>query len=196
MHFSTNSTSAIDSRLGQEQVWHAVHTRYQQEMQVDRLLKMKGFDTFLPMFGTVHQWKDRKKEIMEALFPGYLFLANIGEQKLPILTTPGVCSIVSVAGLPAAIPNNEIESIRRALASPYRVERHPYLHEGDCVVVQEGPLAGVRGIFVRKGKAARLVLSVEMLGRAAAVEIDDSFIAPLTPKQPSNQLHGSSCCAR
>jgi transcriptional antiterminator RfaH len=193
MHFQINCNSPLDSGFGQEQLWCAVHTRYQQEMQVDRLLKMKGFDTFLPMLGSIHQWKDRKKEIMEALFPGYLFLANIGEQKLPVLTTPGVCSIVSVAGLPAAIPNTEIESIRRALASPYRVERHPYLHEGDCVAVQEGPLAGVRGIFVRKGKAARLVLSVEMLGRAAAVEIEESFIVPLTQKQPSNQLHRSCC---
>jgi transcription antitermination factor NusG len=194
MHITNNS--AFDGSLEQEPVWCAVHTRYQQEMQVDRQLRAKGFDTFLPMFSSVHQWKDRKKEVMEALFPGYLFLANISEEKLPILTTPGVCSIVSIAGSPAGIPNTEIESIRRALASPYPVERHPYLLEGDWVLVQVGPLAGVRGIFVRKGKAARLVLSVEMLGRAAAVEIDERFIVPLTRKQPSNQLYETSSSAR
>jgi transcriptional antiterminator RfaH len=196
MHIANNLPSESTLQQAEAQVWCAVHTRYQQEVQVERLLKMKGFGTFLPMFSSMHQWKDRKKEIMEALFPGYLFLVNIGEHKLPVLTTPGVCSIVSIAGVPAAIPDAEIESIRRALASPYRVERHPYLNEGDSVEVQVGPLAGVRGIFVRKGKAARLVLSVEMLGRAAAVEIDERFIVPLTRKQPANQPYGTSLVAQ
>jgi transcription antitermination factor NusG len=172
----------------EERFWCAIHTRYQHEAQVDRLLGMKGFETFLPTFRSVRQWKDRKKQIMEALFPGYLFIANLGTQKLQVVTTPGVCSIVSVAGFPAPIPDREIESIRRAVASSYPMEPHCYLKEGDCVSVQHGPLAGVEGFFVRKGKSARLVLTIEMLGRAAAVEIDESFVAPIPRRESTNEL--------
>jgi transcriptional antiterminator RfaH len=178
-----------DTYTSEERVWYAVHTRYQHESQVERLVGMKGFETFLPTFNSVHQWKDRKKQIMEALFPGYLFLANLGTRKLQVVTTPGVCSIVSVAGSPAPIPGEEIESIRLAVASPYRVERHSYLREGDSVCVQHGPLAGVKGIFVRQGKSARLVLTIEMLGRAAAVEIDESYITPLSNVKATNELY-------
>lgn len=162
--------------LEQERQWCAVHTRHQHENQVDGLLRMKGFETFFPTFVHTHVWKDRKKRISEALFPGYLFVANIGEQRLQVVSTPGVCAIVSVAGTPAIIPSEEIDSIRRAIASPYTVEPHAYLKQGDRVRVKYGPLAGVKGMLVREGSSTRLVLLVEMLGRAAAVEIDRSCV--------------------
>jgi len=79
---------------------------------------------------------------------------------------------VSSAGQPAAIPAAEIEGIRQAVGSGARVEPHPLLKCGDCVRVKCGPLAGVRGVLVRKKNIYRLVLSVEMLGKAAAVEVD------------------------
>jgi transcription antitermination factor NusG len=162
----------------QEWRWCAVHTRHQHENRVNWLLRTKGFETFFPTLLSTHEWKDRKKKISEALFPGYLFVANIGPQGLQIISTPGVCAIVSVAGTPAIIPNQEIEAIRRAIESPYNVQPHAYLSEGACVRVRRGPLAGVKGILVRKGHSTRLVLSVELLGRAAAVEIDGNCVEP------------------
>ena len=167
-------------RVEVEKQWCALHTRHQHENLVDSLLRMKGFDTFYPTSNRIHVWKDRKKRISEALFPGYLFVSDIGARRLEVVSTPGVCSIVSIAGVPAPIPNNEIESIRRAVSSPYPVEPHAYLKEGDCVRVAHGPLSGVQGILVRKGNSARLVLAVQMLGRAAAVEIDSALVEPLS----------------
>jgi transcription antitermination factor NusG len=174
-----------------ERKWCAVHTRYQSEQQVDASLRTKGLQTFLPTFVNTHEWKDRKKRISEALFPGYLFVADVGEQRLQVVSTPGVCSIVSVAGIPAIIPNDEIEAIRRAMESPYNVEPHPYLKEGDHVQVVHGPLAGVNGILVREGSTARLVLLVEMLGRAAAVEIDRNCVGPVTQPGTSSLAEGT-----
>jgi len=167
-------------RVEVEKQWCALHTRHQHESLVDGVLRMKGFDTFYPTSNRIHVWKDRKKRISEALFPGYLFVSDIGAHRLEVVSTPGVCSIVSIAGVPATIPNDEIESIRRAVSSPYPVEPHAYLKEGDCVRVAHGPLSGIKGILVRKGNSARLVLAVQMLGRAAAVEIDSAFVEPLS----------------
>jgi len=109
---------------------------------------------------------------LQALFPGYLFVTEVEDRRLQVVETPGVCGIVSVAGVPAPIPSAEIEAIRRAVASPYRVEAHDYLSAGDHVCVVDGPLAGVPGILVRTEKSTKLVLSVELLGRSVAVEID------------------------
>jgi len=168
-----------------EKQWCALHTRYQHENLVNGLLRMKGFDTFYPTCSRIHAWKDRKKRVSEALFPGYLFVANIGAHRLEVVSTPGVCAIVSIAGTPATIPNDEIEAIRQALLSPYPVEPHLYVNEGDGVRIVQGPLSGVQGILVRKANSARLVLAIQMLGRAAAVEIDSACVDSLEPVPPA-----------
>jgi len=159
--------------------WLAIHTRYQHEHQVNELLTVKGFETFFPAFEKVHTWKDRKKKITHALFPGYLFVTNREDSRLPIVSTPGVCSIVSVAGVPVPINDVEIDAIRRATASPYAVRPHPYLKTGDHVCVRQGPLAGITGILARTEKVSRLVLTIELLGRAVAVEIESACVEPV-----------------
>jgi transcription antitermination factor NusG len=161
--------------------WYAVQTRYQHEQLTNQVLANKGFETFFPTFARIRQWKDRKKKISEALFPGYLFVADIAERRGQVVTTPGVCSIVCFANLPALIPNHEIESIRRAVSSAYPVEPHPSVKQGDRVRVNEGPLSGIEGVLIRKGSSTRLILSIEMLGRAAAVEIDRTCVERISP---------------
>jgi len=156
--------------------WNALHTRYQHERTVETLLVAKGFETFLPTYERVRRWKDRNKRIAEALFPGYLFVANVHDRRLKVLGTPGVCDLVSVAGIPATIPNHEIEAIRKSVADPSKVEPHPFLKSGDLLRVEWGPLAGVEGILLRAKDAFRLVVSIEILGRAAAVEIDAAWV--------------------
>jgi transcription antitermination factor NusG len=151
--------------------WFAVHTRYQHEQQVNEQLGRKGFETFYPTCSKWNKWSDRKKKISHPLFPGYLFVTDVENRRLQVVETHGVCGIVSVAGMPAPIPATEIEAIRRAVASPYTIEAHEYLNAGDQVRVIEGPLTGVTGILARNDKSARLVLSVELLGRSVAVEI-------------------------
>jgi transcription antitermination factor NusG len=161
---------------GHEGQWYAVHTRYQHEQQVHQQLERKGIPTFYPTSTKVQNWSDRKKKISQALFPGYLFVADISERRTQVVETPGVCAIVSVCGRPAPIPQSEMEAIRRAIASPYTIEAHAYLNNGDQVRVVDGPLSGVTGILVRNEKSARLVLSVELLGRSVAVELDAQYV--------------------
>jgi transcription antitermination factor NusG len=166
--------------------WSALHTHYQHERKVEALLNAKGFETFLPTYESIRRWKDRTKRISEALFPGYLFVADVSERRLQVMTTPGVCAIVCVAGTPATIPGHEIEAIRKCVSDPAKVAPHPYLRGGDSVQVQSGPLVGVAGILVRIKDSFRLVVSVEILGRAAAVEIDASCVRKTNWRRPLN----------
>jgi len=151
--------------------WYALHTRHQHEKMVDHILTNKGFNTFLPLYATTHNWKDRTKALSLPLFPCYVFLKGGIQRRLQILTTPGIYGLVSSAGQPAAIPDIEIDAIRRVLESGTRVEAYPFLKCGNWVRVKCGPLTGIEGILVRKKNISRLVLSVEILGTAASIEV-------------------------
>jgi len=159
--------------------WWAVYTRHQHEKLVADTLSAKGFEVFLPLYDTVRRWKDRRKRLSLPLFPCYVFLRGGLDRRLHVITTPGVHVILSNGGRVALILDDEIQVIRRAVEGPFRVEPHPFLKCGDRVRVVHGPLEGVEGILVRKKNLFRLVLSVEMLARSAAVEIDVSDVEPV-----------------
>ena len=175
----------VDSHAGEVGVptaWHVLYTRHQHEKAVDQILASKGFHTFLPLYQTAHRWKDRTKVLSLPLFPCYVFLNGGLERRLDIMTTPGIHALVSTSGAPATVPLAEIEAIRRAIESGAQVEPHPFLKCGDWVRIKRGPLAGLQGILVRKKNLYRLVVLVEILGRAAAVEIDAFLIERLSAK--------------
>jgi transcription antitermination factor NusG len=165
--------------------WYALYTRHQHEKTVAQILTNKGFEILLPLYSTARRWKDRTKLLSLPLFPSYVFLRGDLERWLAIMTTPGVHSFVSFAGQPAAIPPAEIEAIRRVVEGGARVEPHPLLKCGEWVRVKCGPLMGIQGILVRKKNLYRLVLSLEILGKAAAVEIDAFLVERVNGKPPS-----------
>jgi transcription antitermination factor NusG len=167
----------INPESQKEAKWFALYTRHQHERVITLTLEDKGFRTFLPLYDTIHQWKDRAKLVSLPLFPCYVFVCcEQGGDWSRVLTTPGIHSVVSFAGHPAQIPDAELESIRRATENDCKIEPYPFLNCGDWVRVKSGALAGVEGYLVRKKNVFRLVLSVEMLGKSAALEVDGASV--------------------
>lgn len=164
--------------------WYAVCTRHQHEKSAARILEYKQFEVFLPLYKVRRRWRDRIKEISVPLFPGYVFVREGPARWLQILTTAGVSSIVSCAGRPTGIPFSEIEAVRRIVESALHIEPHPFLKCGDWVRVKYGPIAGVEGILLRKKNVTRLVLSVEILGKSAAVEVDATLVERIPAMRP------------
>jgi transcription antitermination factor NusG len=162
--------------LGISGAWWAIYTRHQHEKAIARNLSAKGLEVFLPLYDSTRRWKDRTVDLSLPLFPCYLFLRGGKERRLEVVTTPGIVSILSINGEPAAVPESEIEAVRKAIEWGNRVEPHPFLRCGDRVRVISGPLQGLEGILVRKKNLYRLVLSVEILERSAAVEVDVSSV--------------------
>lgn len=172
MHRADTPAEALD--LGS--LWYAVYTRHQHEKTVARLLIGKGIETFLPLYATVHRWKNGVKQLSLPLFPCYVFLRNPLDRWLPILTTPGIHTVVGFGGERAVIPRSEIEAIRRMVESPVKAEPHPFLKCGDRVRLKAGPLQGLEGMLFRKKNLWKLVVSVEMLQRSVAVEVNASDV--------------------
>ena len=167
--------------------WHALYTRHQHEKLVAHALTGKGFDVFLPLYRAIHRWKDRRKELELPLFPNYVFIQGGLDRLLNILTTPGVHSLVAWGGHPADIPQHEIDAVRRLVDSPLRIQQHPFIKCGERVRIKSGPLEGIEGILVRSKSAYRLVLSVEMLARSAAVEVDASMVERVPGSEPGRK---------
>jgi len=159
-----------------EPSWYAIWTRSRHEQVVREQIARKHYDAFLPTIPRWSRWKDRKKKIDWPLFPGYCFARFDPADALPILKCTGVVNIVSFDGDIAAIPEQEIDSIRRLVASDLQFDPCPLIREGMMVEVTHGPLKGVVGRLVRKGAHARLVLSVDLIGQAVSVEVDASDV--------------------
>ncbi len=156
--------------------WYALYTRHQHEKSVHQVLTGKGFEAFLPLYTAAHQWKDRIKRVSLPLFPCYVFVRGPLVQWLPVLSTPGVHMVVGCAGKPATIADGEVDAIRRVIESPMKVEPHPFLKCGDRVRVTAGVLRGLEGILVRKKNWCKILLSIEMLQRSVAVEVDAAMV--------------------
>lgn len=165
--------------------WYAVRTAAGREKLVAAQLQNKGFEEFLPVYKKRRQWSDRTKEVELPLFPGYLFCRFDISNRLPILITPGVKLIIGFGKTPAPVAATEIEHLRRAVQSGAEAEPFPYLSVGQKVRIREGSLAGVEGILLQVKNAWRMVLSVELLRRSVAVELDRAAIAPVLPAAES-----------
>ena len=164
--------------------WYALYTRHQHEKAVARLLTGKGFEIFLPLYRAVHRWKNGVKQLALPLFPCYVFLRGPLDPWLPILTTPGVHAVVGFGGKPATIPRSEIDAIRRVVESSLRAEPHPFIKCGDRVRIKAGPLEGLEGSLLRKKNQWKLLLSVEMLEKSVAVEVDASVVERVYTSKP------------
>lgn len=170
----TNPSLSVQSAGNRihETHWYALYTSPRHEKVVARQLNDRCVQNFLPLYRTWHRWKDRRKQVELALFPGYVFVRIEEQNKLHVLKTPGAVNLVSFNGKPAALPESEIEALRSALDHEVCAEPCPYLRVGRKVRVVRGPMAGAEGILTRKRDKYRVVISVEVLMRSVALEID------------------------
>jgi transcription antitermination factor NusG len=163
--------------------WWAVYTRHQHEKVVADMLAAKGVEVFLPLYESIRRWKDRSKVLALPLFPCYVFVRGLANQRLQVVSTPGVHMILTRGERIATVPDEEIDSIRRTVEGTFRVEPHPFLKVGERIRVIRGTLEGVEGILVRKKNVYRLILSVNMLAQSVAVEIDACDVEPVHARE-------------
>ncbi|MGI9101561.1 MAG: transcription termination/antitermination protein NusG [Terriglobales bacterium] len=160
--------------------WYAVYTRARHEKRVASQLEQKRIEFFLPLYESMRRWKDRRVLLPMPLFPGYIFVHFAVHDRLQVLTIPGVVRLVSFDGRPAPMSERDVEALRQGLSEGLRAEPHPYLKVGRRVRVRSGPLAGMEGILTRKKDRFRLVLSLDLIMRSVAVEVDAADVEPIS----------------
>lgn len=178
---------------GAVEPWFALQVRTRHETGVANFLTGKGYEPFLPTYQARKRWSDRIKIVDAPLFAGYLFCRFDVNNRLPILTTPGVIQIVGFNRIPAPVDEAEIDAVQRLVASGLSSQPWPFLHAGDRVQIDAGPLRGLEGVLMELRGTRRLVVSVTLLQRSVAVEIDSALIkvlhsVPAKQARPTNSV--------
>ena len=159
--------------------WYALSVHVRHEKLVVRHLQYEGVTYFLPLYRSVRRWKDRRKEMDLALFPGYLFAKPKLGERSRVLRAPGVRQFVTFQGQPAVVPDSEIRALELSFAAGMHPQPHPYLCQGRRVRVKRGALVDTEGILVRRKEGFRLVLSLELIMRSVMMEVDEADVEPI-----------------
>jgi transcription antitermination factor NusG len=152
--------------------WYAAYTSANHEKRVALQLVERSVEHFLPLYESIRRWKDRRMKLQMPLFPGYVFVRLALRDRLQVLQVPGVARLVGFNGLPCALRDSEIEAMQTCLERKAYLQPHPYVQVGRRVRVKCGPLAGLEGIVVRKKNRVRFVISLDLIQRSVAVEVE------------------------
>ncbi len=158
--------------------WFALKVRTRSELLVDQVLCAKRFQAFVPTYVECRKYSDRIRKVDAPLFAGYVFCRLDPTQPLPVLETNGVEYIVGNGKNPCPIDDAEIAALEQLIRTRARATPWPYLRPGHKVEVQYGSLSGMQGSLIQEKGQTRLVISVDILQRSVAVEIDRTWVRP------------------
>lgn len=177
--------------------WFALLVKSQYEKSVASALDGKGYEQLLPLYSVSHRWSDRIKQLSRPLFPGYVFCRFDLNKRLGILVTPGVLQVVGAGKVPLPVDDREISAVRSIVESGLQAEPWPFLRVGQRVRIERGSLEGVEGILLAIKKTYRLIVSVTLLQRSVAVELDQDWASPLAPlSRPATHTRQSGLTAQ
>src|SRR5947208_15297406 len=167
--------------------WFAVQVKSTHEKRLKSLLQYQTYQYLRPLYTSLRRWSYRIKSVELPLLPVYVFSRFTPAARIPILKTPSVSSIVGIGAIPTPIDECEIAAIQRAVASGFGLSPHPFLQVGQRVRINGGSLVGLEGIIADVRKRDHLILSVTLLQRSVAVEIDSAWVTPVhtSKAQPS-----------
>lgn len=157
--------------------WFAVQVRTGRERLSASHLRLRGYEVLLPCYCERRRWSDRVKNVERPLFPGYLFSRFKPDVVAKLVSTPGVIRIVGDSGGPIAIPASEVDAIQRIIEARVQAEPWSCPRVGERVRVEGGPLGGAVGVVLSTANGSRLIVSITLLQRSVAVEMDPDWIS-------------------
>jgi transcription antitermination factor NusG len=171
---SISAFPSLDSPPGVPN-WYAVHTVARHEKRVAAQFEEKRVCTFLPLLRQIHRWSDRRSVVEIPMFSCYAFVRMVQtvEERLKVLRTPGVLAFVGSERRGTSIPDEQIESLRKAINENVPCLPYPFISAGKRVRISGGSLDGVEGILMRQGIDQSLVISVELLQRSVSIRLEN-----------------------
>lgn len=164
--------------------WYAVHGFARREKTLLEHLKLRGVDALLPSYVAIRRRMNRTTAAVELpLFPGYLFVHTSLNDRMQVLSTPGVISLVGFGPRPTPVDDTEIDLLTHRIAK-FDPMPYPNMQVGDKVRIKSGPLAGAHGVLIRRKNNLRLVISMNLIMQSVSVDVDGADIEPLPANSP------------
>jgi transcription antitermination factor NusG len=172
--------------------WFAAYTMFRHEKRIASHCERIGIEQFLPLYTTQRSWKNRTTvDLHMPLFPNYLFVRLLPQDHGPLMRLPGLLSIVGNTAGPVAIPDGDMELLRRIIACK-TIEPHPFMVKGDRVRVVAGPLAGVIGVVQNKGNGLRFIVTLDVIGKSVSLHIEGSALELIASRARLSAEHRSA----
>lgn len=166
----------MSSAVFAEPAWFALRVRPNHERTAERSLNHLGLEAYLPIQRVRRRWSDRVKDLESVVFPGYVFCRFGYSDRMRVLNSAGVRSIVTNGNHPTPVDETELAAVRALLQSGRPILHAPYVHVGQRVAIREGPLASLRGVVIRVKDAWRVVVSVDAINCSIAIEVDSAAV--------------------
>jgi len=168
--------SLAEDSLHSEMLWYAGYTASRHEKRVAEHFEQRGVEHFLPLYETIHRWNNGRHRVQLPLFPGYIFVRIALRDRLRVIDVPGFVRLVGFNSLPHPLPEADINRMKEALNKGVLAEPYPYLTVGTRVEIRNGPMQGMTGILLRRQNKCRVVISVDLIMRSMAVEVEASDV--------------------
>jgi len=172
-------SSLAEDTLHSEMLWYAGYTASRHEKRVAEHFAQRGVKHFLPLYETIHRWNNGRHRVQLPLFPGYIFVRIALRDRLRVIEVPGFVRLVGFNGLPYPLPEADINRMKEALNKGVLAEPYPYLTAGTRVEIRNGPMQGMTGILLRRQNKCRVVISVDLIMRSMAVEVEADDVVPV-----------------
>ena len=160
--------------------WYVLRVKNRHEKGVAQSLEAKGYDRFLPLYQTRRRVFGKRSDAQLPLLPGYVFCRLNITDRLPVLVIPGVFHILQAGKLFPAVDESEILALQEVVSSGLYAMPWPFLKAGQLVQLEEGPLRGLTGLLISVDDKPKVVVSVTLLQRSVAVEIDRRWVQPIS----------------
>jgi transcription antitermination factor NusG len=174
-----------------ESRWYAAYTCANHEKHVAAELGAREVEHFLPLYSSVRRWKDRRVSLDLPLFPGYIFVRLALCDRMRVVQIPSVVRLVGFGGLPTALPDTEMKIMRSGFSEGLRAQPHPFLTVGRPVRITGGPFAGLEGVLKRRKSSLRVVVSLDLIQRSVAVDVEAADVTPVARRPVSGRSEQS-----
>ena len=162
--------------------WIAVYTKPRHEKTVHKNFEEKTIESYLPLIRQKHRWSDRMKWVETPFFKSYIFAHIDLKNYLDVLETRGVHHIIKFHNKIAVIPDNQIDNSQKMIEGGFDPFPSDYFVVGEEVEVVGGPLRGINGIVSRNDDTDRLVIKIDAIQHAVAVQIESKFLKAVKVK--------------
>jgi len=167
--------------------WYALYIKHHHEVRIKFKFDAMGIENYLPMTTRIRQWSDRKKKVNEPLLRGYIFIKVNEKERLQALEIDFVFRCVSERGIPAKIPQFQIDNMRNFVMDNVEYSVVEGLVAGSRVRIKTGPFEGVEGILVDNGQNKEFAVSIELLNRTVVTKIEDSKLLEVLERAEENK---------
>ena len=172
-------SSLAEDTLHSEMLWYAGYTASRHEKRVAEHFAQRGVEHFLPLYETIHRWNNGRHRVQLPLFPSYIFVRIALRDRLRVIEVPGFVRLVGFNSLPYPLPEADINRMKEALKKGVLAEPYPYLTAGTRVEIRNGPMQGMTGILLRRQNKCRVVISVDLIMRSMALEVEAGDVVPV-----------------